>query len=89
MPTIEVNVETSVDVDVNIIDILEECSKSEIEDILGYLEENEFISGKQKIDLNATYGEVEFNKVVNKLSRLYLQIDQEDWKTIQKLIEKY
>ena len=89
MPTIEVNVETSVDVDVNIIDILEECSKSEIEDILGYLEENEFISGKQKIDLNATYDEVEFNKVVNKLSRLYLQIDQEDWKTIQKLIEKY
>jgi glyceraldehyde-3-phosphate dehydrogenase/erythrose-4-phosphate dehydrogenase len=89
MPTVEVNVETSVDVDVNIIDILEECSKSEIEDILGYLEENEFISGKQKIDLNATYDEVEFNKVVNKLSRLYLQIDQEDWKTIQKLIEKY
>jgi hypothetical protein len=89
MPTIEVNVETSVDVDVNIIDILEECSKSEIEDILGYLEENEFISGKQKIDLNATYDEVEFNEVVNKLSRLYLQIDQEDWKTIQKLIEKY
>jgi len=89
MPTVEVNVETSVDVDVDIIDILEECSKSEIEDILGYLEENEFISGKQKIDLNATYDEVEFNKVVNKLSRLYLQIDQEDWKTIQKLIEKY
>ena len=89
MPTVEVNVETSVDVDVNIIDILEECSKSEIEDILGYLEENEFISGKQKIDLNATYDEVEFNKVVNKLSRLYLQMDQEDWKTIQKLIEKY
>jgi hypothetical protein len=89
MPTIEVNVDTYVDVDVDIIDILEECSKSEIEDILGYLEENEFISGKQKIDLNATYDEVEFNKVVNKLSRLYLQIDQEDWKTIQKLIEKY
>jgi hypothetical protein len=89
MPTIEVNVNTYVDVDVDIIDILEECSKSEIEDILGYLEENEFISGKQKIDLNATYDEVEFNKVVNKLSRLYLQIDQEDWKTIQKLIEKY
>lgn len=89
MPTIEVNVNTYVDVDVDIIDILEECSKSEIEDILGYLEENEFISGKQKIDLNATYDEVEFNEVVNKLSRLYLQIDQEDWKTIQKLIEKY
>jgi hypothetical protein len=89
MPRIEVNVDTYVDVEVDALDVVEECSDSEIRDILNYLEENDFILGIHRVNPKATHGEVEFNKAVNKLSRLYLQLDQEDWATIQKLIEKY
>lgn len=89
MPQIEVNVDTYVDVEVDVLDVIEECSDSEIRDVLNYLEENNIIMGKQRINPNANHDEVEFHKTVNKLSGLYVQISPSDWETIQKVIEKY
>lgn len=89
MPQIEVNVDTYVDVEVDVLDVIEECSDSEIEDVLDYLEENDIIMGKQRINPKATHDEVEFHKAVNKLSGLYVQISPSDWETIHKVIEKY
>ena len=89
MARVEVNVDTYVDVDVDVLDVIEECSDSEITDILNYLEENDIITGKQRINPKANHDEVEFHKAVNKLSGLYLQMSPSDWEVIQKVIEKY
>ena len=89
MARVEVNVDTYVDVEVDVLDVIEECSDSEITDILNYLEENDIITGKQRINPKANHDEVEFHKAVNKLSGLYLQMSPSDWEVIQKVIEKY
>lgn len=89
MPQIEVNVDTYVDVDIDVLDVIEECSDSEIEDVLDYLEENNIIRGKQRVNANANHDEVEFHKAVDKLSGLYLQMSPSDWEIIQKVIENY
>lgn len=89
MARVEVNVDTYVDVEVDVLDVIEECSDSEITDILNYLEENDIITGKQRINPKANHDEVEFHKAVNKLSGLYLQMSPSDWEIIQKVIEKY
>ena len=89
MPQLEVNVDTYVDVEVDVLDVIEECSDSEIRDVLAYLEENDIIMGKQRINPNANHDEVEFHKAVNKLSGLYLQMSPSDWEVIQTLINKY
>jgi hypothetical protein len=89
MAKIEVNVDTYVDVDIDVIDVIEECSDSEIIKVLEYLVENDFISEGQKINSKSTYGEIEFNKNVTKLFGLYLQLTPSDWEIIQKIIDKY
>lgn len=89
MPQIEVNVDTYVDVDIDVLDVIEECSDSEIRDVLNYLEENDIIRGRQRVNPKANHDEVQFYKSVDKLSGLYLQMSPSDWETIQKVIEKY
>ena len=89
MARVEVNVDTYVDVEVDVLDVIEECSDSEIEDVLDYLEENNIIRGKQRVNQNANHDEVEFHKAVDKLSGLYLQMSPSDWEIIQTLINKY
>lgn len=89
MARIEVNVDTYVDVDVDVRDIIEECSPSEIRDVLDYLQGKNFISGRNRINPKASHYEVEFDVAVNKLSGLYLQITATDWDIIKEIIEKY
>lgn len=89
MPEISVDVDTSVDVDIDIVDVLEECSNSEIIDALDYLEENNFIRGKQRLDPNATHDEEEFYNLISKLSESYLSISPEDMDVLRMIAKKY
>lgn len=89
MPTIEVNVDTYVDVDVDIVEVIEECTSSEMISLLDYLEENNYIKGEMRIDPDASHAEVEFQTTIHKLSKLYLQITQEDLDVLEKIAKKY
>lgn len=89
MPKVKVNIDTYVDVEVDVVEVIEECSNSEIRDVLDYLERNNIIRSMQRVDPKANHDEVEFYKSVDKLSGLYLQMSPSDWKTIQKIIGKY
>lgn len=89
MPEISVDVDTSVDVDIDIVDVLEDCSSSEIIDALDYLEENNFIRGKQRLDPNATHEEEEFYTLISKLSDSYLCISPEDIDVLRMIAKKY
>ena len=89
MPSIEVNVDTYVDVEIDALEVIEECSNSEIRDILDYLEENNYIKGEMRIDPDASHAEVEFQTTIDKLSKLYLQITQEDLDVLEKIAKKY
>lgn len=85
MPQIEINVDTYVDV----TEILEECSESEIKEVLEWLEDSGYLLEGKKVDTNANYDEVKFAQSVNKLSHLYLQLKPEEWAIIKSIIDKY
>ena len=89
MPQIEVNVDTYVDVDIDVTEVLDECSESEIKDVLVWLEDSGYLLAGKKVDVNANYDETDFDESVMKLSHLYLQIKPEEWAMIKSIIDKY
>lgn len=89
MPEISVDVDTSVDIDVDIIDILDECDSAEIDEAIEYLQKEGFLRGKTVIKANASYEEEVFAETVDKLAELYLRISPEDWAIVKTVIDKY
>lgn len=89
MPNINVNVDTYIDIDIDVLDVLEECSDKEIKDVLDYLEENNFIKSSDRVNKKLTISEINYNNLVARLSNLYLQLKKEDLHTLEMIIAKY
>jgi hypothetical protein len=91
MPEVQVTTTIDVDeyVDVDIADILDECSEKELEAVVEYLVDNEVIKANRVLPKYISKSEEEFNNNVEKLSELYLAISIEDSAVINKILKKY
>jgi hypothetical protein len=90
MPNINVTVEVNEDVDVDIQDILDECSEKDIESIFTWLDENGyFIKIDKPNPLKMLHAEEKFYEDVEKLATLYFRLSKEDNEAINKILSKY
>jgi hypothetical protein len=90
MPNINVTVEVNEDVDVDIQDILDECSEKDIESIFTWLDENGyFIKIDKPNPLKMLHAEEKFYEDVEKLATLYFRLSKEDNDIINKILSKY
>lgn len=90
----EVRVETTVDideyVDVEIEDILNDCSENEIKSAIRWLKDNEYLLNEKIIEEHTlSFIEEQFYKNVEKLSGLYLAMSKEDYAVIETILKKY
>ena len=90
----EVRVETTVDideyVDVDIEDILDDCSELEIKAVISWLKDNDYLINEQIInDSTMSLSEENFHKNVQKLSELYFAMSVEDSAVIETILNKY
>jgi len=90
----EVRVETTVDVDeyvdVDIEDILDDCSELEIKAVISWLKDNDYLVNEQIInDSTMSLSEENFHKNVQKLSELYFAMSVEDSAVIETILNKY
>ena len=90
----EILVETTVDieeyVDVDIESILDDCSEKEIEKVIKWLKEGEYLSSADIVmPSDMHYNEEMFHKNVSKLQELYLRMSVEDYTVIETILKKY
>jgi hypothetical protein len=90
----EVRVETTVDVDewvdVDIEDILDDCTELEIQAAIRWLKDGDYLVNEQIInDSTISLSEENFHKNVQKLSELYLAMSVEDCAVIETILNKY
>lgn len=90
----EVRVETTVDVDeyvdVDIENILDDCSEGEIQNTINWLKNNNYLVNEQIVQPHdLSYSEEQFYAKLDKLSKLYFTISSEDLEILEELLKKY
>jgi len=89
----EIRVETTVDVDewvdVEIEEILSDCSELEIQAVIRWLKDSDYITSDKIISDNISASEEQFYNNVEKLSKLYLAMSVEDCAVIESILKKY
>lgn len=91
MPVIKqwgVEVEVDIDVDINVVDFLDDCSEAEIETVIEWLVDSDLIEPQLNIN-EGNIMDIEWNKDLNKLSTLRLQITPEEEEIIKTIVRKY
>jgi len=87
---VEVDIDVDVDIDVN--EFLDECISSEIDEIIEWLVDNEYIKSTQIIDgdENLSLGDKEYIKIINKLTdpMVRFRLSEEDLYAIQQISDK-
>ena len=90
MPNVNVTIEVNEYVDVDIEDILDECTEEDIESIFTWLDENGyFIKIDKPNPLKMLHTEEKFYEDVEKLATLYFRLSKEDNDIINKILSKY
>lgn len=90
MPNILVNVDTEIDVDVEVNDFLEDCDNSEIEEIVNWLQNNGYLretSVDKSTEVCAT--EAEFMNALDKLYTKWNMLSKEEEQTILNLAKRF
>jgi restriction endonuclease len=89
MPSIYVNV----DHDVDVYDFLSSCDKNEIQEVVEWLEDGDYIHNnddEKRIPLNSqNISDKEWYSLTDKFSRIRLQLNLEDEKIIRDILNKY
>jgi hypothetical protein len=89
MPSINVNV----DQDVDVYDFLSSCDKNEIQEVVEWLEDGDYIHNnddEKRIPLNSqNISDKEWYSLTDKFSRIRLQLNLEDEKIIRDILNKY
>jgi restriction endonuclease len=89
MPNIYVNV----DHDVDVYDFLSSCDKNEIQEVVEWLEDGDYIHNnddEKRIPLNSqNISDKEWYSLTDKFSRIRLQLNLEDEKIIRDILNKY
>jgi hypothetical protein len=77
MPNILVNVDTEIDVDVEVNDFLEDCDTSEIDEVIDWLKEKGHIKDTH-IDRQVCATELEFIEALDKLCTKWNMLSKEE-----------
>jgi hypothetical protein len=81
------------DFDVNVDDFLDECSESDIRDIIDYLIENDYISSEHKHsfknDSNICAAESMFEDEISKLHNNWNRLTAEEEQTILNITKRF
>ena len=81
------------DFDIDVDDFLDECSKSDIQDIIDYLIENDFISSKHKHsfedDNNICATESMFEDEISKLHNNWNRLTKEEEELILSITKRF
>lgn len=89
MPNIYVNV----DHDVDVYDFLSSCDKNEIQEVVEWLEDGNYIHNgddEKRIPFNKqNIYDQEWYSLCDKLSRIRLQLTQREEETIRKILNKH
>lgn len=90
MPSILVNVDTEIDVDVEVNDFLEDCDNSEIEEIVDWLQNNGHLR-ETSVDKSAEVcvTEAEFMNALDKLYTKWNMLSKEEEQTILNLAKRF
>ena len=90
------NVETNVDVDIDVDYFLESCDRHEIKEVIEWLKETEWINedsddeNEKQIPFNKqNIYDQEWYSLCDKLSRIRLQLTQREEETIRKILNKH
>ena len=90
------NIETNVDVDIDVDYFLSSCSDYEIKEVIEWLKETEWINedsddeNEKQIPFNKqNIYDQEWYSLCDKLSRIRLQLTQRDEETIRKILNKH
>jgi hypothetical protein len=90
----EVRVETTVDidewVDVDIEDVLDDCSELEIQAVIRWLKEGDYLVKEKIVEPHdLSFSEEQFNARIQKLSELYFTITSEDLDALDEILKNY
>lgn len=78
------------DFEVDVEEFLNECTPSEIDDVIQWLGDNEYIKDSDMLD-NGPHSALEqlFIEDLDKIRNAYLQISKEDFELINQIAKKY
>jgi hypothetical protein len=89
MPSFTGSEYVDVEVDVDVNDFLSECSSDEIEEVIEYLIDNNFISkDREAILQNLSIGEEQLHKNLDKIKDNYYILSDEEEYTIKRIADK-
>jgi hypothetical protein len=88
MPSILVNVDTEIDVDVEVKDFLDDCDTSEIDEVIDWLKDNKHIKDTH-IDRQVCATESEFIEALDKIYTKWNVLSKEEETIILNLAKRF
>ena len=88
MPNILVPVDTEIDVDVNVKDFLEDCSDYEIDEIIQWLKNKNYLKGSSIID-QVSVAESEFIEALDKIYTKWNVLSTEETELIINISKRF
>jgi hypothetical protein len=86
------NIDVDVDIDIDVDEFLDECSSSEINEVIEWLVDNEYIKSSQIIDddENLSLGDKEYINIINKLTdpMVRFRLSEEEMCILQAISDK-
>lgn len=79
------------DIDVDVDEFYNECTKKNIEELIELLKEDGHIKNHdiQSDDSQPSLSGIEFNEMISKLNNIYLQLSLDDLETLKNIANKY
>jgi hypothetical protein len=88
MPSILVNVDTEIDVDVEVNDFLEDCSDYEIEEIISWLKDKDYLKNTDT-DRQVCATELEYMEALDKLQTKWNVLTKEEEAFVLNLAKRF
>lgn len=88
MPTVDTNIDIDVDVDIEVDDFLEACSDEDIQGIIDYLIDNDYLEAPQDKS-KKTLTEYYWDITVSKLTENRLLLTDEELEFIEKIAKRF
>ncbi len=89
MPSILVNVDTEIDVDVEVKDFLEDCSDYEIEEAIDWLKDKDYLKNTDDTDRQVCATELEFIESLDKIYTKWNVLSKEEEAFILNLAKRF
>lgn len=85
------NIDVDVDIDIDVDEFLEECASYEIQEVIDWLIDSDYIKQDQVIsDENMSLGDIEYINIISKLNNTMarLRLSEEDLATLKHIADK-